>query len=73
MESDAGADRDIGDAVQRRDANSKCPADRADHSTAWQVRQDRREECVLLVSESQGQAEAEAEARNCRLLQSLSS
>ena len=63
MEPDAGADRDIGDAVQRRDANSKCPADRADHSTAWQVRQDRREECVLLVSKPQSTRETKAEAQ----------
>ena len=63
MEPDAGADRDIGDAVQRRDANSKCPADRADHSTAWQVRQDRREECVLLVPEPQSTRETKAEAQ----------
>ena len=63
MESDAGADRDIGDAVQRRDANSKCPADRADHSTAWQVRQDRREERVLLVPKPQSTRETKAEAQ----------
>ena len=63
MESYARTDRHIGDVVQRRDANSECSTDRADHCPAWKVRQDRREERVLLVSESQSTRETKAEAQ----------
>lgn len=34
VESDSRTNRDIGDAVQRRDANSECSTNRADHGTA---------------------------------------
>ena len=66
MEPDAGADRDTGDAVPGRDANPERAADRADHGTARQVRQDRRQERVLLVPKPQGPREAEAEAKQPR-------
>ena len=62
MESNARTDRDIGDVVQRWHENPKCSTDRADHCSAWKIRQDRREERVLLVPKPQSTRETKAEA-----------
>lgn len=66
LEPDARANRDTRDAVQRGDENSQRAADRADHGAAQQVREDRRQERVLLVPEPQSPREAEAEAQQPR-------
>ena len=50
VESDAGADRNTRDAIPERHENSEHTANRADHSATRQIRQDRRQKRVLLVS-----------------------
>lgn len=63
VESNAGADRDTGDAVQGRNANTECPTNRTNHSAAGQVWEDRRKERILLVSKPQSTRETKAEAQ----------
>ena len=54
MESDEGADKHAGELVHARDKDAERRTDTADNRPAEGLRTYRREERVLLVSESQG-------------------
>ncbi|KAL5991981.1 Wuschel-related homeobox [Asimina triloba] len=71
MESDQRADKRSGGVVHARDSDAKRRSDTADNQQAQGLWTHRREERLLLVSESQGQAEAETEAGKLALFQSL--
>ncbi|KAG6413725.1 hypothetical protein SASPL_126439 [Salvia splendens] len=60
LESDAGAAAYAGGAVPAGDADAVGGANPAHHDGAPALREDRGEECVLLVPEPQGEGEAEA-------------
>lgn len=62
VESDARTNRNTGNAVQKRNANSKRSANRANHGAAREIRQNRRQKRVLLVPKPQSAGAAEAKA-----------
>lgn len=62
VEPDAGAAANAGGAVSAGDADAVGGADSAHNVAATAVRQDRGQECVLLVPEPQGEGAAEAAA-----------
>lgn len=62
MEPDARANRDIREVVQGRNAHPEFTTNRTNHLAASEVRQDRRQKCVLLVPEPQSPPKAEDEA-----------
>lgn len=66
MESDTRANWDLGDVIQRGNEDSKRTTNRTNHHTTKQVRKDRRQECVLLVSESQSTRKTEAKTQQSR-------